>query len=95
LSLWRGIADQSVFAFNVRGPLGKTQVNKDIVASIGDATSHKLFPLFHNGVTIIARELDTTADAVSMSDYFVVNGCQSLTALYDNRNRLTGDLRCW
>ena len=44
-----GIGDQSVFAFNVRGPLGKTQVNKDIVASIGDPTSHRLFPLFHNG----------------------------------------------
>jgi hypothetical protein len=30
---------------------------------------------------------------VGVTDYFVVNGCQSLTALYDNRNRLTADLR--
>ena len=29
-----GIADQSIFAFNVRGPLGKTQVNKEIVKSL-------------------------------------------------------------
>ena len=44
----QGIADQSIFAYNVRGPLGRTQVNKDIVASIRDKKRHKLFPLFHN-----------------------------------------------
>jgi hypothetical protein len=47
-----GISDQSLFAFNVRGPLGKTQVNRDIVKSIRDKTLHKLFPLFHNGITV-------------------------------------------
>jgi hypothetical protein len=88
-----GIADQSVFAYNVRGPLGKTGVNKDIVLSINDAGSHKLFPLFHNGITLIAKELGTSAAAIDVSDYFVVNGCQSLTALYDNRHKLTADLR--
>jgi hypothetical protein len=30
----QGISDQSIFAYNVRGPLGRTQVNKDIVTSI-------------------------------------------------------------
>jgi hypothetical protein len=88
-----GIADQSVFAFNVRGPLGKTGVNKDIVASIEDTRSHKLFPLFHNGVTVISKELEATTDTITITDYFVVNGCQSLTALYSNRNKLTPDLR--
>jgi AIPR protein len=88
-----GIADQSVFAFNVRGPLGKTQVNRDIVQSINDAPRHKLFPLFHNGITVISKELEVSADTVAVTDYFVVNECQSLTALYDNRNRLTDDLR--
>ena len=88
-----GIADQSVFAFNVRGPLGKTGVNKDIAASIDDAASHKLFPLFHNGVTVISKELEATADSIAITDYFVVNGCQSLTALHSNRGKLTPDLR--
>jgi len=52
-----GISDQSLFAFNVRGPLGKTQVNRDIVKSIRDKTLHKLFPLFHNGITVIASDV--------------------------------------
>ncbi len=53
-----GISDQSIFAYNVRGSLGRTQVNRDIVASIKDKRRHKLFPLFHNGITVIANELD-------------------------------------
>ncbi len=88
-----GIADQSLFAYNVRGPLGKTQVNKDIVKSIGDKALHKLFPLFHNGITVIAKDISVTKDTLTASDYFVVNGCQSLTALFDKKDALTDNLR--
>lgn len=88
-----GIANQAVFAYNVRGPLGGTQVNRDIGKSIGDKTKHKLFPLFHNGMTIVAQSVDYDADFVRVSNYFVVNGCQSVTALYANRHHLTDDLR--
>lgn len=89
----QGIADQSLFAYNVRGPLGRTQVNRDIVTSIKDKGTHKLFPLFHNGITVIANELDMGSGTLSVRDYFVVNGCQSLTALFDNKDQLTDDLR--
>lgn len=88
-----GIADQSLFAYNVRGPLGRTQVNKDIVKSIGDKTLHKLFPLFHNGITVIAKDISVTKDALTATEYFVVNGCQSLTALFDKKGELTDNLR--
>ena len=88
-----GIANQSLFAFNVRGPLGKTQVNRDIVESITDQSLHKLFPLFHNGITVIAKDITVTPDVLTASDYFVVNGCQSLTALFDKQTALTDNLR--
>ena len=88
-----GISDQSLFAYNVRGPLGKTQVNKDIVGSIRDQSRHKLFPLFHNGITVIAKNLTVTKDSITVGEYFVVNGCQSLTTLYDNKDQLTDNLR--
>jgi hypothetical protein len=88
-----GIANQSIFRFNVRGPLGKTKVNKDIVATIRDASYHKLFPLFHNGITVVAGEVDVKDDTITVNDYFVVNGCQSLTSLHDNQASLTDDLR--
>ena len=88
-----GIRNQALFAYNVRGPLGRTQVNKDIAGSILDKARHKLFPLFHNGITILAKKLKTTEDKINIEDYYVVNGCQSLSELYNNSGFLTNDLR--
>lgn len=88
-----GIANQSLFAYNVRGPLGRTQVNKDITTSIRSPERHKIFPLFHNGITIIAEDVTQSSERIGIGNYFVVNGCQSLTALYDNSKYLTDDLR--
>ncbi len=88
-----GIADQSIFAYNVRGPLGRTQVNKAIVKSLRDKALHKLFPLFHNGITVIAKDLESVSDKLVATDYFVVNGCQSLNALYNNKDSLSDNLR--
>ena len=89
----QGIADQSLFAYNVRGPLGRIQVNKDIVKSVNNAAIHKLFPLFHNGITIVATDVFADEEYITANGCFVVNGCQSLTALHDNGIRLTDDLR--
>ncbi len=88
-----GIADQSLFAYNVRGSLGATQVNRDIVKSIREPGTHKLFPLFHNGITVIARQLEQNNGNLKASGCFVVNGCQSLTALFENKGKLTDNLR--
>lgn len=88
-----GTSDQSLFAYNVRGPLGRTQVNRDIVSSITNKGRHKEFPLFHNGITVIARDVNNNSNALTVSGYYVVNGCQSLTALFDSKNLLTDDLR--
>jgi len=88
-----GIANQSLFEYNVRGPLGKTGVNKDIAQSVADKSLHKLFPLFHNGITIICQRLRSSNEELTATGYFVVNGCQSLTSLYNSRSKLTEDLR--
>jgi hypothetical protein len=88
-----GISDQSLFAFNVRGPLGKTSVNKDIVKSIDAKDRHRLFPLFHNGITVIAKSLEQSKEEIKINGYFVVNGCQSLSSFFDNSAKLTDDLR--
>lgn len=88
-----GISDQSLFAHNVRGPLGRTGVNKDIAESIRSATKHKLFPLFYNGITVICRNISADDKSIVVKDYHVVNGCQSISALYHNSAHITGDLR--
>ncbi|MCJ2102404.1 AIPR family protein [Methylobacterium sp. E-046] len=88
-----GIEDQSLFAYNVRGPLGRTSVNRDLVKSINDQHLHKIFPLFHNGVTVIAKRIDVADDKIKVSDYYVVNGCQSITSLHGHRDVVTDDLK--
>ena len=87
-----GIENQSLFVHNVRGPLGRTTVNKAISKSVGEPELHKKFPLFHNGITVIAGTIDATDEKISISDYFVVNGCQSLTSLFLNQVELTDNL---
>ncbi|TFF34307.1 AIPR family protein [Mucilaginibacter psychrotolerans] len=88
-----GISDQSVFAYNVRGSLGGTNVNRDIIKSIKDKSLHKKFPLFHNGITIVTNQIVETAEKLSIKTFYVVNGCQSLTTLYNYQKELTEDLR--
>ena len=51
------IADQSIYAYNVRGPLGLTAVNKGISESLQNKETHKKFPIFPNGITIIANKM--------------------------------------
>ncbi len=90
-----GIGDQSIFAPNLRGHLGNTKVNRDIVKSIKEPDKHKLFPLFHNGITVICENLDhdSASDRIAIRGYGIVNGCQSMKSLYDNRRFIGDDLR--
>ena len=88
-----GIDDQSIFDYNVRGSLGNTKINKGIVRSIRTKSLHKKFPLFHNGITIVADEVEKTEEKIILKKFYVVNGCQSLTSLYKNQSHLTEDLK--
>lgn len=89
----QGISDQSIFDYNVRGALGNTKINKGIVRSIRDKALHKQFPLFHNGITIVAEDVEKVEDVLKIKRFYVVNGCQSLTSLFRNKNHLTDDLK--
>jgi hypothetical protein len=89
----QGISNGELFAWNVRQWLKKTKVNKDIELSIKKQDEHKYFPAFHNGLTVLCKHLSLKKDKITVSGYAVVNGCQSLTGLYENRKRLSSDLR--
>lgn len=89
----QGISSGELFAWNVRQWLRKTKVNKDIELSIRTPAEHKFFPAFHNGLTVLCKTLDVSAQKITISGYAVVNGCQSLTGLNENRKFLSSDLR--
>ena len=89
-----GLSDGKLFSQNVRLNLGSTKVNKDIQKTLSDQTKHIFFPLFHNGITIICDSLRVSnQDTLHISDYVVVNGAQSLSVLYNARDKVSNDLR--
>ncbi len=88
-----GLQSQELFDYNVRQSLGRTKVNKDIERSIGSPAEHSNFLMYHNGITVLAGQVSVEDDKVTISDYVVVNGCQTLTALWNKRTVVTDDLR--
>ena len=78
-----GIKDGSLFRKNVRQSLGKdVKVNKEITASLRNNPGNFFF--LHNGITAICSSLEIHDGTMSARDLSVVNGCQSLTTIYNN-----------
>lgn len=90
----QGIVDRSLFSKNVRYGLGKTNVNRSISKTIKDKTKHNKFILFHNGITIVCHKAEISDEnKLKITNYSVVNGCQSTLTLYENREHITKDLQ--
>ncbi|HEV7278195.1 MAG TPA: AIPR family protein [Devosiaceae bacterium] len=89
----KGIADGTLFEKNVRLSLGNTKVNKALIASIKNKKEHRNFPLYHNGINILCEELTEEDESVSVKNYMVVNGAQSLTSLYNTKSSISDDLK--
>ena len=89
-----GIADGRLFEQNVRLALGNTKVNKGLRASIKEKGEHKNFPLYHNGINVLCRQIvSETEERIEIEDYVVVNGAQSLTSLMTEKSKITEDLK--
>lgn len=88
-----GILNQELFAWNLRYQLPRSAVNKAIDKSIQTAGEHKYFPAFHNGLTVLAENVTAKNGKIRISGYAVVNGCQSLSALYQNQTKISSDLK--
>jgi AIPR protein len=88
-----GLESGELFAWNVRQALGRTKVNKAIAESVNVQAEHKNFLLYHNGLTVLAEKADHVDDGLVIDGYTVVNGCQSLTTLFEHRTKITEELR--
>jgi AIPR protein len=88
-----GIADTSLFTKNVRYDLGNTPVNKSIKGSIEKKAEHRNFTLFHNGIIILCDTAYRNGDTLTITNYSVVNGAQSITTFFNSKSKLSDDLR--
>lgn len=75
----------NVFEDNVRDFQGdNNDVNGGIAATLNSGDS-EIFSVLNNGVTIVASSISPTGDQFTISDYQIVNGCQTSNVLYNNR----------
>lgn len=87
-----GIADQTLFGRNVRLSVGRSGVNSQLKETVRKSSEHRLFPAFHNGLTLLTNKLVVEGKELQLTGVGVVNGCQSLTTLYNNSDALTDGL---
>lgn len=74
-----------VFYDNIRDFLGdRIIVNKAIAASLKN-NDINIFCMLNNGITIIASKVQMTGSTVILTDYQIVNGCQTTHILYEYR----------
>jgi len=77
---------KNIFYDNIRDFLGidANAVNQKIHETL-QSGNHDLFSVLNNGVTVVADNLTTTGDSFTLTDYQIVNGCQTSHVLYENR----------
>jgi len=84
---------ESLFHENVRGFQGYNDVNDKIRGTLQDDSRRGHFAVLNNGITIVTRELTVAGDEVRISDFQIVNGCQTCHVLVDEREHLTDDVQ--
>jgi predicted small secreted protein len=88
-----GIQDRTLFAKNVRYGLGRTRVNKDITKTLSKNKEHQNFFLYHNGITLVCSDYKLNGNQLTVSNYSIVNGCQSTLSFYENKKHLSDDVK--
>lgn len=90
-----GELKQSVFEENVRSFLGSdNDVNGAIQRTLQSDEKRKLFSVLNNGITVVAPELTLTPNTreIHLTNYQVINGCQTSSTLHANLDQLTDDV---
>lgn len=83
---------KSLFFDNVRDFQDFNPVNQEILASLNDETRKSQFSVLNNGITIVTRSLTPAGDDFSISDFQIVNGCQTCHVLFHARDELSDDV---
>lgn len=78
-----------IFELNVRdfGGVDDNRVNSDIEKTI-NSEKREHFGLLNNGITIVGERLEKARGKYIISNFYVVNGCQTTNVLYDNKEKI-------
>lgn len=82
---------RSVFYDNVRDFQGDNPVNHEMAETMN--IDPNKFVIFNNGVTVICKKLSYLRNKFTLSDYQIVNGCQTSHVLFNNKDVITEGLQ--
>ena len=86
-----GDIKKSVFYDNVRDFQGDNPVNHEMAETV--CSDPNKFVLFNNGVTVICKQLTNIGKKFTLTDYQIVNGCQTSHVLYNNMGTISDGLQ--
>ncbi len=82
----------SIFYDNVRDYQGGNNVNKEIANTLS-TDGKDAFVILNNGITVVAEKITISRNLLTISNYQIINGCQTSHVLFENRNVLTSDVK--
>jgi len=91
LSNTDGKLHKALFNENVRDFLSRNPVNDEIAATITSAENQSRLAALNNGITIVARDIRIVGKKFTLSDYQIVNGCQTSHIVFALQNYLSPD----
>ena len=74
----------NVFYDNIRDYQGDVSVNKSIDTTL-KSEDRIYFGVLNNGITVIASKCCLVGNRFTLSDYQIINGCQTSNVIYQNR----------
>ena len=85
----------AMFQYNPRGPQGSNQTNTDIKDTLADPNMRHLFHLLNNGITVVCESLvyNENDQTVTIRNFQVVNGCQTVFTLSSSIDELTPEVQ--
>lgn len=83
-----GRLQKSLFNENVRDFLSSNSVNDEIVHTLVSPDAQSRLPALNNGITIVARGILIIGKKFTLSDFQIVNGCQTSHLIFQHQNHL-------
>jgi hypothetical protein len=86
-----GRLQKSLFNENVRDFLSRNPVNDEISQTIRSKSKQSRLVAFNNGITIVARGIRIVGKKFTLSDFQIVNGCQTSHIIFMNQRSLLSE----
>lgn len=90
---WPEIESRRLFDMNVRLGLGMNRVRRSLDEAFGTLQGQEKILAYHNGLTVLTNRLTVRESEIELDGISVVNGAQTLLALYENKDTVSAELR--